>query len=133
VHLCGITPTATAKQVHKVALGSQDFVPWSSDPSALDIVSNLKGSGYCVAALEITDSPTLISQVELTNFPLCLVIGNEVSGVSPEVLALCDMAIEIPQYGAKQSLNVSVASGIAIHGLVDRYRSFSDAPTPHHL
>lgn len=129
VHMCGITPSATAKQVHKVALGAQDFVPWSTSPHALELVSDLKKKGYRVAALEITDQPTLISQVQLADFPLCLVIGNEVSGVSAEVLNECDMALEIPQFGAKQSLNVSVAAGIAIHGLVDQFRTLSDAST----
>jgi tRNA G18 (ribose-2'-O)-methylase SpoU len=122
VHLTGFTPTADHKSVHKSALGAQDFVPWSHDPDPVAVIASLREHGYTIGALELTDSPTAISQIEAHHFPLCLVLGNEVDGVDQSLLNACDLAIELAQFGAKQSLNVSVAFGIAAYGLVERWR-----------
>ena len=116
--LCGITGTPDNRGMHKTALGAQDTVPWSYHRDAVTAVKQLKRRGYTVAALEITTHPTLTTAVTPAMFPLCLVIGNELSGVSDALLALVDYALEIPLYGAKQSLNVAVAYGIAIFDLV---------------
>jgi len=97
-------------------------VPWETQPDAAPVILQMKTDGYTVAALEITDSPYQFGNLEPRHFPLALLVGNEVSGVADEVMALVDLAIEIPQYGTKQSLNVSVAFGIVIMGVIERFR-----------
>ncbi|MFQ5569018.1 MAG: TrmH family RNA methyltransferase [Rhodothermales bacterium] len=122
--LTGITGTPDHRGVHKTALGAQDTVNWAYEKDPVEVVSRLRERGYTIAVLEITDEPTPTSAVTQVHFPLCLIVGNEVSGVREELVALADLALEIPQYGAKQSLNVAVAYGIAVFDLIDRYRAF---------
>ena len=112
LYLTGYTGTPEHKNLHKTALGAQDTVPWSD--------------GYTIAALEITDAPTRPSEVDPAAFPLALIVGNEVDGVDDALIDASDLAVEIPQYGAKLSLNVSVAFGVAALGLVERYRATHD-------
>ena len=120
--LSGITATPGHPQIHKTALGAQDTVPWSYVPAAEPSIQSLRKDGYRIAALEITDTPTLTTSLEPDAFPLCIVVGNELTGVRQEILDLADFALEIPQFGAKQSLNVAVAYGIAVFDLVRRLR-----------
>ena len=124
--LTGITGTPIHRGLHKTALGAQDTVAWMYVQDAQAVIPMLRESGYTIAALEITDEPTLIHEVKLEHFPLCLIIGNELHGVDESLISLVDLALEIPQYGAKQSLNVSVACGVALHDLVSRYRQLSN-------
>lgn len=123
IYVTGFTPTPEHRKVAKTALGAEDTVPWSyeADPAAL--LDRLRADGYTLAALEQTDRPTRIGAVQPTDFPLALVLGNEVDGVQQHLIGQCDLALEIPQYGAKHSLNVSVAFGIAAIGLVERWRA----------
>ncbi len=120
--LTGITGTPENHGLQKTALGAQETVPWSYEASALETLRALKRNGYTVAALEITTQPTLTTEMGAKAFPLCLIVGNELTGVQEELLALTDYALEIPLYGAKQSLNVAVAYGIAIFDIVRAYR-----------
>lgn len=129
LHLSGYTGTPAHKDLHKTALGAQDTVAWTDQPSARAVLQQHRQAGYSLAALEITDEPTPIDQVTSEQFPLCLVVGNEVQGVDDAIIQDMDLAFEIPQYGAKQSLNVSVAYGIAIFDLVRRYRALCGPPT----
>ena len=110
------------QQVRKTALGAEVVVPWDKEPEATSVILRLKAAGYTVAALEITDKPYKVDDLAAPQFPLALVVGNEISGVDDDVMALVDLAIEIPQYGTKQSLNVSVAFGIVVMGAVQRFR-----------
>ncbi len=121
--LAGISGTPKNRALHKTALGAQDTVPWEHVPNTTDALINLKKQGYKVFALELTDTPMLYTDLTLDHFPIALVIGNEITGVSDEAMNLVDGALEIPQYGSKQSLNVSVAYGIAVFDLVRHYRS----------
>ncbi|MBX2821125.1 MAG: TrmH family RNA methyltransferase [Rhodothermaceae bacterium] len=139
--LTGITGTPENRALHKTALGAQDTIPWSHSMHTLDAASQLKEQGYRLAVLELTDTPTLSTDLTLADFPLALVIGNELTGVHSEVVDMADYALEIPQYGTKQSLNVSVAFGIAVFDLVRQYRTLAghpllsdpfDRPTPKH-
>ena len=123
VILTGITGTPNNRGLHKTALGAQDTVPWSYENDGITAARALKRNGYTVAALEITTKPMLTTHVALEMFPLCLIVGNELSGISDDLLALADYALEIPLFGAKQSLNVAVAYGIAIFDIVRGYRS----------
>jgi tRNA G18 (ribose-2'-O)-methylase SpoU len=123
VVLCGISPPADQRAVRKTSLGAEDTVPWYHAASAADALDQARADGYTCAALELTDTPTPIHRCPASAFPLALVVGNEVDGVSDEALGRCQLALEIPQLGAKQSLNVSVAFGIAAHALT---RTFLD-------
>ncbi len=125
VILSGYSPSPEHKSAIKTALGAQDFVPWTQSVDPAQTIRDYKKKGYIIAALEITDSPTQVDELSMSHFPLLLIAGNEVNGVSDEIMNLCDLSLEIPQYGAKQSLNVSVAVGIALFNLVERYRSFA--------
>ncbi|MDH7603311.1 MAG: RNA methyltransferase [Melioribacter sp.] len=117
LYLCGYTPHPPKKEVLKTALGSQDSVSWEYIKDPKEIILKLKSKGIKICALELTDESFPYYKVNKNDFPLCLLIGNEITGVSQDLLDLCDFSIEIPQYGIKQSLNVAVAYGIAIFDL----------------
>lgn len=122
VIVTGISGTPDNPALHKTALGAQDTVAWSYRRDALEAALAMRARGYTLAVLEITDAPSYIDDVGPAHFPLCLIVGNEVDGVSDRLVEAADLALEIPQFGAKQSLNVSVAYGIAVFDLVRRYR-----------
>lgn len=118
LYLCGYTPHPPRKEIDKVALGATLSVPFEYYKNPLEAIEKIKASGYKLCALEQTDSSIDYKEIKKEDFPLCLVIGNEISGVSNEIIERCDMSIEIPMYGVKQSLNVSVSYGIAIFELI---------------
>ena len=120
--LCGYTGYPPRKEIDKTALGSVDSVPWEYNEDTVSVVKSLKQKGYRIAALEHTDKSSMYNEIEY-DFPLCLIIGNEVEGLSRDIVALCDMAIELPMHGIKQSLNVSVAYGIMIYHLLSEFRN----------
>lgn len=122
LYLTGISGTPDNPGIHKTALGAQDTVPWTYASDPAEAVGHLKSEGYTIGVLEITNQPTFADDVESSHFPLCLVVGNELHGVGDALIDMADLAIEIPQFGSKQSLNVAVAYGIAIFDLVRRYR-----------
>lgn len=122
IYVTGYTPTPEHHSVSKTALGAEHTVPWSHAPDALALLDRLRADGVTLAALEQTDTPTSIQAITVAHFPLAFVLGNEVKGVQQDILDRCDFALEIPQYGAKHSLNVSVAFGIAAFGLVEQWR-----------
>ncbi len=117
LYLCGYTPTPEKKEVIKTALGSQNSVNWEYTKDPKEVIYSLKNKGIKICALELTDTSISYYNVSKTDFPLCLIVGNEISGVSQELIDLCDFSIEIPQFGIKQSLNVAVAYGIAVFDL----------------
>ena len=113
--MCGITGCPPSAEIHKTALGAEDSVSWRYVKSAVNAVSELKGRGYSVYAAEQTDSSIMLQDFKMQNGKrIAVVFGNEVRGVDDEVLKKCDGAIEIPQFGTKHSLNVSVSAGIVI-------------------
>ena len=112
--LCGYTPHPPREEIEKTALGAVDTVPWKYHKKEENAILELKEKGIKVIALEITDKKKNYDELIYQDFPLCIVLGNEISGIDNNVLDLCDNAIEIPMYGVKHSLNVSVAGGIAI-------------------
>lgn len=115
--LCGYTPHPPKKEVLKTALGSQNSVAWEYHKDAKEVVNELKKSGVKICALELTDKSVPYYNINSETFPICLIVGNEITGVSQDLIDLCDFSIEIPQYGIKQSLNVAVAYGIAVFDL----------------
>ncbi|MCY7361344.1 MAG: TrmH family RNA methyltransferase, partial [Ignavibacteria bacterium] len=118
LYLTGYTPYPPRKEIEKVALGATESVPWEYCKDPMDTVLKLKSEGIKIAVLEITDSKNLIWNITKKDFPLCLVLGNEISGVSKEIIDIADTSLEIPMFGMKQSLNVSVAYGIAVFEMV---------------
>lgn len=124
LYLCGYTPhppkpefPGGKKEIHKTALGATESVSWEYVKDPIEVIKNCKAKGIKICALELTSSSKPYYEISVKDFPLCLVVGNEISGVSQEILDECDFSIEIPQYGIKQSLNVAVAYGIAIFEL----------------
>ena len=117
LYLCGYTPHPPKKEILKTALGSTDSVDWEYVKDPKEVVIKLKEDGVRICALELTDKSKNYYEVLQNDLPLCIIVGNEITGVSQELIDLCDYSIEIPQYGIKQSLNVAVAYGIAIYEL----------------
>ncbi|MCX7678319.1 MAG: RNA methyltransferase [Spirochaetes bacterium] len=120
LYICGYTACPPRKEIEKTALGSTESVPWEWRSTAREAIEELKLKNYSIVVLEHTDSSIALFNATF-KYPLCLVIGNEVEGVSQQTIDLCDMAIEIPMHGIKHSLNVSVAYGIAVYGILERY------------
>ena len=116
--LCGVTGTPPDREIEKTALGATKSVQWEHVASTLEAVRALKAKGYTVAAIEQAPNSINLSDFNYTGQSLAVIFGNEVYGVDPEVLQLCDTIIEIPQYGTKQSLNVSVCAGIVLWEMV---------------
>ena len=117
LYLCGYTPHPPKKEILKTALGSTESVAWEYVKDPKEILLKLKSQGVKICALELTDSSKNYYELSNNDLPICLLVGNEITGVSQELLDMCDFSIEIPQYGIKQSLNVAVAYGIAIFEL----------------
>lgn len=113
----GMTDQAGKKEVLKTALGSTQSVIWEYIKNPLDALKEIKAKGIKICALELAVNSKPYFDLTENDFPLCLVVGNEITGVSQDILDLCDYSIEIQQYGIKQSLNVAVAYGIAIFEL----------------
>jgi len=128
VHLTGYTGTPEHKDLHKTALGAQDAVAWSQHDEVAPLLHELKDQGYTVALLEQTDVSTRTDELSPSAFPVCLVLGNEVHGVEETAVDAADRALEIPQYGSKISMNVSVAYGIAVYDLIRTARSAFGPP-----
>ena len=110
--LCGITATPPNKEIRKSALGSTNSVDWVYSKNTLDYVNELRSNGYYVIGLEQVEGSTMLDKFSVPYQPIAIVIGNEINGVGQEVIDICDQAIEIPQFGTKHSLNVSVSAGI---------------------
>jgi tRNA G18 (ribose-2'-O)-methylase SpoU len=122
--LCGITATPPNRELMKTALGSTETVPWEYRKSVDDAVLELKASGYRMVLIEQTDeSISLEKFLPDASQKLALVFGNEVEGVSNSLLPLADLAIEIPQFGAKHSFNISVSAGIVLWDLHRKLRA----------
>lgn len=113
--LTGITGTPPHREIEKTALGATASVPWEYFEKPLDAVLKLKAEGYTMVVVEQTsESVALNAFVPQSDMRYCLVFGNEVHGVRDEVVAACDLALEIPQSGTKHSLNISVCLGIVV-------------------
>ena len=119
--LCGFTPHPPRPELEKTALGAVDTVSWKYFEKTKDAILEQKRHGRKVIAVELTEDKRLYTSLKKEEFPICLVLGNELSGIDDEILSLCDDAIEIPMYGVKHSLNVSVAAGITIFESVNTY------------
>lgn len=115
VYLCGITSTPPHAEIHKTALGAENSVKWEYFEDTHRALDKLKEQGYTIFAIEQAHGSTLLTDVKLEhNKKYAAILGNEVKGVQQSIVDRCDGCIEIPQYGTKHSLNVSVTGGIII-------------------
>ena len=119
--LCGYTPTPPHRHLAKTALGAVDSLPWRHFETTPAAIAAVRSQGAQVLALELMDNSVPLWEVEL-RFPVALVAGNEVDGLSAETLALCDQTVYLPMFGHKNSLNVSVAFGVALYEILRRYQ-----------
>ena len=117
IFLCGQTGYPPREEISKTALGAEECVPWEYYIDPIDCVKKLKKMGVRITALE-QEMNSVDYRKFKPKYPVCLVVGHEIDGVSDKILKLCDDVIEIPMKGKKQSLNVSVAFGIAVYELV---------------
>ena len=119
LYLTGYTAIPPRREISKTALGAEGWIPWEHVEDPKEVLRKLRTAGYRIVGLELT-----ADAVELKAYTpsqkTCLIVGHEVLGVSKELLSLCDDIVQIPLHGRKESLNVSVALGIALYGL--RYR-----------
>ena len=115
IYLCGISSTPPNPEIHKTALGAENTVEWEYFENTMDAVDKLKKNGYTVYAVEQVEGSMMLDKIQLdTDKKYAVVMGNEVKGVQQEVVNNCDGCVEIPQFGTKHSLNVSVTTGLII-------------------
>lgn len=113
--LCGITPVPPHRDIHRTALGATETVSWSYSEKTLEAIHKLKTAGYTIYALEQAEKTILLQHLKkYIDSRIALVFGNEVNGVNQEVIDQCDGVLEIPQFGTKHSLNVSVCVGVVL-------------------
>lgn len=123
VYMCGITATPPSAEMHKTALGAEDSVAWRYYNDTLQAVSELKAAGYVVLAVEQVEGSLKLGAFKFDpSKRYALVMGNEVKGVRQDVVDACDQALEIPQYGTKHSMNVSVTAGIVMWEAASAFR-----------
>ena len=117
IYLGGICPVPPSPELHKVALGAEEVVPFEHVQDVVDLVRRLQADGYTVIAVEQTVHSVKLDEFQAGNQKYALIFGNEVSGVQQEVVDAADYALEIPQQGTKHSLNVSVSIGVVLWGI----------------
>lgn len=119
--LCGITAYPPKKGITKTALGAEQTVAWEHDWNALEMTARLRASGYEMVAIETSAKAIDLFQWK-PEFPVCIAFGNEVDGLSPQLLETIETHVRIPMLGQKRSLNVATAGGIVLYELLRKYR-----------
>lgn len=114
IYLCGITATPPNKEILKAALGAQQAVDWQHMQDVTTLIKSLKQSGNYIVSVEQVENATALNEFKLPKKKIVLVFGNEVFGVNQQIINLSDESIEIPQFGTKHSLNISVSAGIVM-------------------
>jgi tRNA G18 (ribose-2'-O)-methylase SpoU len=121
IYLCGITGQPPAREIQKTALGATESVEWKYFPSTAEAISGLRQEGFKIIAIEQAEgSVDLQSFIPGKDEKYALVFGHEVNGVSQEVVDLCDLCVEIPQFGMKHSFNIAVSAGIVLWDLTGK-------------
>lgn len=122
IMLCGICSYPPNTEIHKTALGAEDSVDWTFFEHTCDAINTLREQGYTIYAIEQAHNSIPLNTFHTkTDQPIAIVFGHEVFGVDQQIVDMCDGCIEIPQYGTKHSLNVSVAAGITIYTIANQY------------
>lgn len=121
VLLAGITGAPPHAGIRKTALGADEWVPWEYHVDSLRLAKKILNAGYQLVVLEHV-KPAKVHWEAQYQFPVCLVLGNEISGVRPEIVELADQAIEVPMKGEKNSLNVAMAGAVAVYEMLRQYQ-----------
>lgn len=122
IYLCGITANPPHRDIQKTALGATETVVWEYRQSIVDLVKELKKDGMTICSIEQTEKTTFLQDVpNLREERFALIFGNEVNGVDQDVINLSDYILEIPQFGTKHSLNVSVCAGVVLWEFTKKY------------
>lgn len=125
IYLCGITATPPNAEIHKTALGAEDSVEWVYFKDTKEAVEELKKQEIAVFAIEQVENSIMLQDFKVaSDMTYAIILGNEVKGVDQDVVDICDGSIEIPQFGTKHSLNVSITAGIAIWELFLKLNRF---------
>ncbi|MGD8427670.1 MAG: TrmH family RNA methyltransferase [Balneolaceae bacterium] len=120
--ISGFTPHPPRPEITKTAIGAEKYVAWEKIDDLHSIVESLKKSGYRLVGMEQTTNSTLLPDYIISSTQkICLVFGNEVTGIAEDLLPLIDDFVEVPQYGHKHSLNVSVTVGISLYAFLEKY------------
>ena len=115
IYLCGITATPPHREIQKTALGATDSVPWKYFSKTADAVNELREKGYRIIGIEQTEGSVELQNIEINGKEkYALIFGHEVNGVDQDILNLCDLCIEIPQFGIKHSFNIAISVGIVL-------------------
>jgi 23S rRNA (guanosine2251-2'-O)-methyltransferase len=123
VYLCGITATPPHKDIHKTALGATDSVEWKYFSKTTDAIKQLREKGYIIISIEQTDESIMLNEFPIQqNESYALIFGHEMKGVDQSVIDMSDISIEIPQFGTKHSLNISVSVGIVLWDLINKIK-----------
>lgn len=126
IYLCGITAKPPHKDIHKTALGSTESVEWEYVENTLELIEKLKSENIKVASIEQAENATMLNDFKPEdNTTYALVFGNEVKGVFQDVVNASDIVMEIPQYGTKHSLNISVSAGVVIWDVFSKLKTLS--------
>lgn len=124
IYLCGITATPPNREIHKTALGAELTIEWEYFTDSLTAAREAIANGYILAAVEQVEGAIMLDKFKIDpTAHYAVVLGNEVDGVSQEVVDMCDITIEIPQIGTKHSLNVSVAAGVVLWSIFNQYHN----------
>ena len=126
IYLCGITATPPHKDIHKTALGSTETVAWEHAEHTLDVVEKLQAEHVKVLSIEQAEHATMLDEfTPEADTTYALVFGNEVKGVAQDIVSKSDMVIEIPQFGTKHSLNISVSAGVVIWDIFSKMKALN--------
>lgn len=129
VHLCGITGKPPSREMQKTALGATESVSWKYFEETSDSLAELKKDGYVIVAVEQAEGAIELQDIELKKgVKYALIFGNEVNGVDQEIVNLCDLCIEIPQFGVKHSFNIAVSAGIVLWELNRKLENLTSHP-----
>lgn len=121
--LSGYTPVPPRAEITKTAIGAEEHVDWEAIDRPSDRVKKMKHLGYHFTGLEQTDKSVLLQEFKPPSKKICLILGNEVTGIDDSFLPWLDSSVEIPQFGMKHSLNVSVACGVALYGFLNKFNN----------
>ncbi|ALJ06039.1 RNA methyltransferase [Pseudalgibacter alginicilyticus] len=127
IYLCGITAVPPHKDIHKTALGSTETVDWEYVENTIDLIKALKTNNVQIISIEQAENATMLNDFTIKpHTKYALIFGNEVKGVSQNVVSASDLIVEIPQYGTKHSLNISVSCGVVVWDLFSKLKRLSN-------
>ena len=122
LYLCGITPRPPHREIHKTAIGAQDSVDWQYEAHILELLPQLKAEGYTLLAIEQAEGSNILTSYGVNpSNRYAIILGHEIQGVQQAVIDECHATLEIPQYGTKHSLNISVVAGIVVHHFIPAF------------